>query len=156
MSDARAYDFCVVGGGIVGIATAMKLLEKRPGSSVIVLEKESRIGRHQTGHNSGVIHSGIYYAPGSLKAKACVAGAAQLYEYCEEKGIAFERCGKVVVATDETEIPRLEELYRRGTANGVPALEEVGPERLRELEPHVVGVRGLWSPNTGIIDYSRG
>jgi L-2-hydroxyglutarate oxidase len=149
------YDIVIIGAGIVGLAAGREILRRKPALRLAIVEKEPEIGQHQTGHNSGVIHSGIYYAPGSLKAKACVAGAAQLYAYCEEKGIAFERCGKVIVASDESEVPRLEELYRRGTANGVPGLEAIGPERLRELEPHVVGVRGLWSPNTGIIDYKQ-
>jgi (S)-2-hydroxyglutarate dehydrogenase len=149
------YDLVIIGAGIVGLAAAREILRRKPAVRLAIVEKEPEIGRHQTGHNSGVIHSGIYYAPGSLKARACVAGAAQMYEFCEEKGIAFERCGKVIVASDGSEVPRLEELYRRGTANGVPGLEAIGPERLRELEPHVVGVRGLWSPNTGIINYSQ-
>ncbi len=148
-------DIAVVGGGIVGLAAARELLRRRPGTRLIMLEKELRIGQHQTGHNSGVIHSGIYYAPGSLKAKACVAGAAQLTRYCDEKGIPYELCGKVIVALDESEVARLDELHRRGIANGVPGLEMIGPERLRELEPHCAGVRALWSPNTGIVDYSR-
>src|SRR5919197_715750 len=148
-------DTAVIGGGIVGLAAARELLRRRPGARLVILEKKPRLGRHQTGHNSGVIHSGIYYAPGSLKARTCVAGGAALMRYCDERGIPYERCGKVIVARDESELGRLEELHRRGTANGVPGLELVGPERLRELEPHVVGVRGLWSPNTGIIDYSR-
>ncbi|MBI4492190.1 MAG: L-2-hydroxyglutarate oxidase, partial [Chloroflexi bacterium] len=113
------------------------------------------LGQHQTGHNSGVIHSGLYYAPGSMKARTCVAGSAALMRLCEERGIPFERCGKVIVATEPSELPRLEELYRRGLANGVQGLELIGPERLRELEPHVVGLRALWSPNTGIVDYPR-
>ncbi|MGH2583375.1 MAG: L-2-hydroxyglutarate oxidase [Dehalococcoidia bacterium] len=154
MSDWRG-DIAVIGGGIVGLATARELLRRRPNARVVILEKERAIGRHQTGHNSGVIHSGIYYAPGSLKAKTCVAGAVELTRYCEERGIPFERCGKVIVALDDSELDRLDELHRRGTANGVPGLEMIGPERLRELEPHVVGVRALWSPNTGIIDFSR-
>ena len=154
MSDWQG-DIAVIGGGIIGLAAARELLRRRPGARLVVLEKERALGRHQTGHNSGVIHSGIYYAPGSMKAKACVAGAAELMRYCEEKGIPFERCGKVIVALDDSELGRLEELHRRGTANGVPGLEMVGPERLRELEPHCRGVRALWSPNTGIIDFSR-
>jgi L-2-hydroxyglutarate oxidase len=148
-------DIAVIGGGIIGLATARELLRRRPGARLVVLEKERAIGRHQTGHNSGVIHSGIYYAPGSVKAKTCVAGAALLTRYCEEKGIPYERCGKVIVALDASELPRLDELYRRGTANGVPGLEVIGPERLRELEPHVVGVRAIWSPATGIVDFAR-
>lgn len=148
-------DIAVIGGGIVGLAAARELLARRPGARLVVLEKEQALGRHQTGHNSGVIHSGLYYAPGSLKAKACVAGAASLVHYCDERGIPYERCGKVIVALEESELGRLEELYRRGTENGVPGLEMIGPERLREIEPHVTGVRALWSPNTGIIDFSR-
>ena len=148
-------DIAVIGGGIVGLAAARELLRRRPGTRLTILEKERRLGRHQTGHNSGVIHSGIYYAPGSLKAQACVAGAAQLMRYCDERGIPYERCGKVIVALDDSELGRLDELHRRGIANGVPGLEMIGPERLRELEPHVAGVRALWSPNTGIVDFSR-
>lgn len=148
-------DIAVIGGGIVGLAAAREMLQRRPGARLLLLEKERRLGMHQTGHNSGVIHSGLYYAPGSLKATACVAGAAALVRYCEQKDIPFERCGKVIVALDEQEIPRLEELARRGEANGVPGLEMIGPERLRELEPHVRGVRALWSPNTGIVDFRR-
>jgi (S)-2-hydroxyglutarate dehydrogenase len=154
MSD-WAGDIAIIGGGIVGLATARELLRRRPGARLIVLEKERALGQHQTGHNSGVIHSGVYYAPGSLKAKACVAGAAKLKRYCDERGITYERCGKVIVAKDDSELGRLAELHRRGTANGVPGLEMVGPERLRELEPNVVGVQALWSPNTGIVDFSR-
>jgi (S)-2-hydroxyglutarate dehydrogenase len=148
-------DIAVVGGGIVGFAAARELLQRRPDARLVVLEKEHALGLHQTAHNSGVIHSGLYYAPGSVKAKTCVAGAAALMSYCEQRGIPFERCGKVIVARDVNELGRLEELYRRGTANGVPDLELIEPERLHELEPHVVGVRGLWSPNTGIVDFSR-
>ena len=148
-------EIAVIGGGIVGLATARELLKRRPGARLLVLEKEAAIGRHQTGHNSGVIHSGIYYAPGSMKAKACVAGAAELMRYCDEKGIPFERCGKVIVALNDEELPRLEELHRRGIANGVPGLEMIGPERLREIEPHCAGIRAIWSPNTGIVDYGR-
>ncbi len=150
---AAHYDVVIVGAGIIGLATARELLQRRPGARLAVLDKESDVALHQSGHNSGVIHSGIYYTPGSLKAKACVAGGAQLYRYCEERGIHFERCGKVVVATSEDELPRLEELHRRGLANGVPGIEMIGPERLREIEPHLVGVGALWSPNTGIVNY---
>jgi (S)-2-hydroxyglutarate dehydrogenase len=142
-----------VGAGILGLAVARELLGRRPGLSLSVLEKEDAIAQHQTGHNSGVIHSGIYYAPGSLKAEFCGEGARLMYEFCAEKGIPTERCGKVIVAADESEIPRLEELKRRGEANGVLGLEELGPERLAELEPNVVGVRALHSPATGIVDF---
>ncbi|HEY7199843.1 MAG TPA: L-2-hydroxyglutarate oxidase [Candidatus Dormibacteraeota bacterium] len=148
------YDVIVVGAGIVGLASARELLRRRPGTRLALVDKEPRIGVHQTGHNSGVIHSGIYYAPGSLKARLCVAGAREMYAYCEANGIPTERCGKVIVATDESELGRLHDLHRRGLANGVEGLEIVGPERLRELEPHCAGIRALWSPNTGIVDYS--
>jgi (S)-2-hydroxyglutarate dehydrogenase len=148
-------DVAVIGGGIVGLATARELLRRRPGTKLAVLEKEPRIGQHQTGRNSGVIHSGIYYAPGSLKAKNCVAGSRMLMEYCEEKGIAYELCGKVIVAIREEELPRLETLYERGQANGVEGLELIGPERLKELEPHCAGLKAIWSPRTGIIDYGQ-
>jgi L-2-hydroxyglutarate oxidase LhgO len=149
------YDVAIIGGGIVGLAAGRELLQRRPGASLVVLDKEPELGRHQTGHNSGVIHSGIYYAPGSVKATACVAGSAALMRYCEEREIPFDRCGKVIVATREDELPRLDELHRRGVTNGVPDLAMIGPERLHELEPYVVGIRALWSPNTGIIDFSR-
>ncbi len=149
------YDVVVVGAGIIGLASARELLRRHPGLRLTVLDKEPAIGCHQTGHNSGVIHSGIYYAPGSLKARLCVQGARALYAYCAERGIPTERCGKVIVAVDDTELPRLETLYERGRANGVEGLELIGPERLRELEPHCVGVRAIFSPNTGIVDYSQ-
>jgi len=149
------YDLVVIGAGILGLASARELLRRHPRLRLAVLDKEHRIGQHQTGHNSGVIHSGIYYAPGSFKARLCVQGGRDLYAYCAEKGIPTERCGKVIVAADESELPRLDELMRRGQANGVAGLEFVGPERLRELEPACVGVRAIWSPNTGIVDYDR-
>jgi L-2-hydroxyglutarate oxidase len=143
----------LVGAGILGLAVARELLARKPGLSLTVLEKEAAIAQHQTGHNSGVIHSGIYYTPGSLKAQLCVEGARLMYEFCGKKGIPTERCGKVIVAAHESEVPRLEELKRRGEANGVPGLVEVGRERLAELEPNVVGVRALHSPETGIVDF---
>jgi (S)-2-hydroxyglutarate dehydrogenase len=146
-------DVVLVGAGILGLAVARELLTRRPELRLTVLEKEAAIARHQTGHNSGVIHTGIYYAPGSLKAQLCVEGRRLMYEFCAKKGIPTERCGKVIVAADESELPRLEELRRRGEANGVRGLEEIGPERLAELEPNVVGVRALHSPETGIVDF---
>src|SRR5262249_964949 len=115
----------------------------RPGLRLAVVDKEARIGAHQTGHNSGVIHSGIYYAPGSLKARLCVAGAREMYAYCQQREIPTERCGKVIVATEESELERLGALYERGRANGVEGLEMIGPERLREIEPHCAGLRAL-------------
>jgi L-2-hydroxyglutarate oxidase len=148
-------ELAVIGGGIVGLAAAREVLHRRPGTSLVVLEKEPEVARHQSGHNSGVIHSGIYYAPGSLKARLCVAGAAEIYGYAERKGIPVERCGKLIVALQDGELPRLHELYRRGLANGVSGVELVGPEQIREREPQVAGVAGIWSPDTGIIDFRR-
>ena len=148
-------DVLVVGSGIVGLAAAREILIRRPGVSLVVVDKESSVGRHQTGHNSGVIHSGIYYAPGSLKARLCVEGASLMYEFCEGNGIPADRCGKLIVATTDSELPALDELYRRGTANGVPGLEMVGPAGIREREPHCAGIRAIWSPGTGIVDFSR-
>jgi L-2-hydroxyglutarate oxidase LhgO len=146
-------DVVVVGAGIVGLATAREILTRWPKLRLAVVEKETRIGAHQSGHNSGVVHSGIYYAPGSLKARLCVDGRRALLRYCDEHDIPYELCGKVIVATDESELLRFEELHRRGIANGVEGLEDIGPEQLRELEPHAVGIRALHSPRTGIIDY---
>ena len=151
----KPYDVIVIGGGIVGLATAMKLGERFPRLSLLILEKEDQIARHQTGHNSGVIHGGIYYKPGSLKAANCVSGRRALLDFCDRHGIAYDLCGKVIVATDAEELPRLEELYRRGTANQVPGLEVIGPERLREIEPHARGMRAIYSPATGIIDFTQ-
>jgi 2-hydroxyglutarate dehydrogenase len=150
---AGECDVAVVGAGILGLAVARELLRRHPDLSVRVLEKEDGVGRHQTGHNSGVVHAGIYYAPGSLKARLCVEGARELYEYCERNGVAHERCGKVIVALDESELPGLDELERRGRANGVPGLRRVDGAGLRELEPHARGVAALHSPNTGIADF---
>ena len=150
----RRADVVVVGAGILGLAVARELLLRRPQLNLLVVEKEDGIGRHQSGHNSGVIHSGIYYAPGSLKAKLCTEGQQLLYHYCDERGIEYERCGKVIVANTSDELPRLDELRRRARANGVE-VEEVGPERLAELEPHVAGIRGLHAPTTGIVDFRR-
>src|SRR6516162_10250714 len=148
------FDVVIVGGGIVGLATGLQIIRKQKGIRIAVLEKESGIARHQTGHNSGVIHSGLYYKPGSLKAKNCVAGAAAMVEFCREHGIPYEICGKVVVATDRSELPGLQELLRRGTANGVPGIVSIGPERLRELEPHCTGIEALQVPGTGIVNYA--
>lgn len=150
-----AYDMAIIGAGILGLATAMELLSRFPALRLIVLEKEAAIARHQTGHNSGVIHSGIYYVPGSLKARLCVTGRAKLLAFCDAHGIPYDLCGKVIVATDAEELPRLDQLAERGRVNGVSALEMIGPERLRELEPHAVGIKALYSPATGIVDFSR-
>ncbi len=151
----RRCDLAVIGGGILGLAAARELLLRRPHLNLVLLEKEGRITRHQSGRNSGVIHSGIYYAPGSLKAKACVAGKEKLLRFCDEQGIPYRLCGKVIVATDEEELPRLETLRQRGLANGVPGLEMIGPERLREFEPCAVGIKALYAPTTGIVDFTQ-
>jgi len=153
MADGR-YDVILVGGGIVGLAVALEITRQFPRFRLLLLEKEERVGRHQSGHNSGVIHSGVYYKPGSLKAKLCVTGAAAMVEFCREHGIAHQICGKVIVATREEEFPRLEELRRRGEANGLTGLRSIGPEELRQIEPHASGLRALVVPSTGITDYA--
>lgn len=147
------FDLVVVGGGIVGLATGLKVLERRPGTKVCVIEKERKVAAHQTGNNSGVVHSGLYYKPGSSKATTCIAGARRLVEFCKQHGIAHEICGKIVVATSAEELPALAELLRRGQANGVAGVAEISPERIREIEPHAAGIKGLWVPGTGIVDY---
>ena len=153
--ERHKYDVMVVGGGIIGLSTAMHLMQRNPELRVAVLEKEAELATHQTGHNSGVIHSGIYYRPGSHKANFCVAGVQRLIDFCDENEIEYERCGKVIVATDESELGRLDNLYQRGMANGVEGLEVIGPERLKEIEPYSAGIKALWSPGTGIADYPK-
>jgi L-2-hydroxyglutarate oxidase len=148
----RSADLAVIGGGIVGLATAWRFGLRYPGARAVVLEKEDGIVRHQTGHNSGVIHSGIYYKPGSAKAATCRRGKRLLEDFCRERGVPFETCGKVVVAVEERERPMLERIHERALANGV-ACEAIGPERLREREPHAAGVAALFVPETGIVDY---
>jgi L-2-hydroxyglutarate oxidase len=152
-SGAPSYDVAIIGGGIVGLAAALALLEAKPGSRLIIVEAEPRLASHQTGHNSGVIHSGLYYKPGSLKAKFCVEGREAMYRFCAGNGIPHERCGKIVVATAEDELPQLEELHRRGIANGLQGLRWLNPEEMREYEPNVACIRGLWVSETGIVDY---
>ena len=147
------FDVIVIGGGIVGLATALRLLEARPGIRLALLEKEAAIARHQTGNNSGVIHSGLYYKPGSLKAINCREGYRQLLEFCRSENIPHEICGKIVVAISDNEVPRLEELHRRGVANGLEGIRFLGPQEIREIEPHCAGVRGLYVPQTGIVDF---
>jgi (S)-2-hydroxyglutarate dehydrogenase len=147
-------DIAIIGAGIIGLATALRLLERRPDLAVVVIEKEATVAAHQTGHNSGVLHAGLYYEPGSLKARLCREGKMELEAYCESHGIAVQRTGKLVVAIDESELGRFEALRERAMANEVAGLEEVGPERIRELEPHAAGIRALWSAGTGIVDYS--
>ena len=153
--EREQYDVAIVGGGIIGLSTAMHLNQRFPRLKAAVLEKERDLATHQTGHNSGVIHSGIYYRPGSHKANFCVAGVQKLLKFCDENEIEYERCGKVIVATDESELGRLDSLHERGVANGVEGLEMIGPERLREIEPHAAGIRALWAPGTGIADYVK-
>jgi len=148
------YDLAIIGAGIVGLATARELLARRPGMRIAVVDRAGEVGTGQTGHNSGVIHAGIYYKPGSLKAKLCVEGAARMYAFCEQRGIPVERCGKVIVALHESELGRLDELERRGQANGVPGLRRLTAPEITELEPHCTGIAGLHSPNTGIVDFA--
>jgi L-2-hydroxyglutarate oxidase LhgO len=152
---SNKFDLVIVGGGIVGLATAMRLLERHPDIKLAVLEKESQIALHQTGHNSGVIHSGIYYKPGSLKAQACVLGRKALMDFCDRNGLPYKICGKVVVAVAPEEVPLLEEFARRGSANGLQGIEVIGPERLKEIEPFAAGLKALYVPETGIIDFQR-
>jgi len=147
------YDVAVVGAGIVGLATGLALLERQPGLRLVVLDKEPEIGLHQTGHNSGVIHMGIYYRPGSLKARLCRSGARRMMDFCQAHGIRYECCGKVIVATDESELERLDALYRRGLANEVPGLRVLSGRELREIEPHASGLAALHSPHTSIVSY---
>jgi 2-hydroxyglutarate dehydrogenase len=147
-------DLAIVGGGIVGLAVARELIERNPGASVCVLEREAELGLHQSSHSSGVIHAGIYYAPGSLKARLCVEGARELYRYCAERGIAHERRGKLIIAVDRPEVPRLRELHRRGIANGVEGLRWIDSAGIETIEPHARGVAALHSPATGLVDFA--
>ena len=149
------YDIAIIGGGIVGLATARAILERAPRARLTILEKEADIAQHQTGHNSGVIHSGIYYKPGSHKARLCVEGARLMKAYCDKNGIPVETCGKVIVATSQDEVPRLKTLYERGVANGVPGVSMIDAARLTEIEPHARALAGIHSPQTAIVDYRR-
>jgi (S)-2-hydroxyglutarate dehydrogenase len=147
------YDVIIVGGGIVGLATSYRLLQARPQTRLLLLEKESKLAAHQTGNNSGVLHSGLYYKPGSEKAKLSVSGLQQMLGFCREHGIAHEQCGKIVVATDESELPRLESLWQRGQANGLQGLRRLTPEQIREIEPQAAGLAAIHVPQEGIVDY---
>jgi L-2-hydroxyglutarate oxidase LhgO len=149
------HDIAIIGGGIVGLAVAHRLTARFPALRIVLVEKEKELAAHQTGHNSGVVHSGLYYKPGSAKARLSVSGAARLRDFCLEHGLPFEACGKVVVAVTEDEIPGLEELHRRGSANGVPGIARIGPDRLREIEPHAAGIAAVHVPSAAIADYGR-
>lgn len=153
MPESR-YDVLIIGGGVVGLGVALEITRRFPRKKLLVIEKEDRVARHQSGHNSGVIHSGVYYKPGSLKARLCVSGAAAMIEFCREHDIPHTVCGKVIVATQPEELPRLEELRRRGEANGLAGLRSIGPEELREIEPHAKGLQAMWVPQTGTTDYA--
>jgi L-2-hydroxyglutarate oxidase LhgO len=153
MTDSH-HHVAIIGGGIVGLAVALEITKRFPRLRLLLLEKEDRVGQHQSSHNSGVIHSGIYYQPGSLKAKLCVEGAHTMVEFCRAHDIPHQVCGKVIVATHEEEFQRLEELRRRGEANGLTGVQSIGPEQLREIEPHASGLRALVVPSTGITDYA--
>jgi (S)-2-hydroxyglutarate dehydrogenase len=153
--DQVTYDIIVVGGGIVGLATALQLKKEKPNLSILVLEKENELAKHQTGNNSGVIHSGIYYKPGSLKATNCLRGYDLLLQFCKENDVPFELCGKIIVATDESEIKLLNNLFERGQQNGLQNLKRLTKEQLKEHEPHVTGLEGIFVPQTGIVDYKK-
>jgi 2-hydroxyglutarate dehydrogenase len=150
---ANGYDTAVVGAGILGLAVARELLARRPGERVVVLEQADIVGAHQTSHNSGVIHAGVYYAPGSLKARLCVDGAARMYEYCERRGVDVQRIGKLIIATSARELAALDDLETRARANGVPGIRRLSAQEIAEIEPHATGVAALHSPATGIVDF---
>lgn len=153
MTESRS-NVVIIGGGVVGLGVALAITRRFPRLRLLILEKEDRVARHQSGHNSGVIHSGVYYKPGSLKARLCVTGAAAMVDFCRAHGVAHEVCGKVIVATEAGELPRLEQLRQRGEANGLTGLRLIGPEELREIEPHATGLQALVVPSTGITSYA--
>src|SRR4051794_12024492 len=146
------YDYAIIGGGIVGLSVGMHLTERFPDARILLIEKEDHWAAHQTGHNSGVIHSGIYYKPGSFKAKFAVEGLKLMYDFCGRHNITHENCGKIIVATDEHELPQLDNLLQRGLANGL-AVTKIGAEQIKEIEPHCNGIAGIRVPTTGIADY---
>jgi len=148
-------DVTIIGGGIVGLATGLKILEQEPTLNLTILEKEPQVAAHQTGHNSGVIHSGVYYKPGSLKAINCTKGYQMLVHFCEQEAIPYDICGKVIVATEEWELPILEKIYNRGTENGLTGLTYLDEQALKAREPHINGIKGIYVPQTGIVDYQQ-
>ncbi|SFE98595.1 L-2-hydroxyglutarate oxidase [Thermoflexibacter ruber] len=147
------YDVSIIGGGIVGLATALQILKLRPQTKLCVIEKEQAVAQHQTGHNSGVIHSGIYYKPNSLKALNCIRGYQMLLDFCQQENIGYELCGKIIVATEQSELATLENVYQRGIANGLDKIKKISKEEIKEIEPHCQGIAGIYVPYTGIIDY---
>lgn len=147
------YDVIIVGGGIVGLGTAWRLQQTRSGLRLLLLEKESGLGRHQTGNNSGVLHSGLYYKPGSAKARLAVSGLQQMIAFCRDHGVPYEQCGKIVVATSPEELPRLDHLWERGVANGLQGLRRLTPPEIKEIEPHAAGLAAIHVPQEGIVDY---
>lgn len=149
------FDCLIIGGGIVGLATALNVLEQKPGSRVAVLEKENEVAKHQTGNNSGVIHSGIYYKPGSLKARNCIRGYELMIDFARKHDIPFDLCGKVIVATQESELEQLDVVYRRGIENGLTEIRKINAEEIKQYEPHCAGIAGIHVPYTGIIDYGQ-
>lgn len=153
MSENNIFDICIVGGGIVGAATAYSFQQVHPELKILLVEKENRPAPHQTGHNSGVIHSGIYYKPGSYKAKNCVTGKDQLIAFAKEHGVKHDVCGKVIVATDESEFPHMEKVFNNGIANGLTENQWINADEIKEIEPHCTGIKGIWVPYTGIIDF---
>jgi len=148
-------DYIIIGSGIVGLSTAYHLLIAKPNLKVVVLEKENEIAQHQTGHNSGVIHSGIYYKPGSLKALNCKKGYDKLIDFCNENEIKYDLCGKIIVATEKDELPIMDSIFERGIANGLEGIKKLNPQEIKEIEPHCAGIEGVWVPQTGIIDYKE-
>src|SRR5437867_708833 len=153
MTDSR-YNVIIIVVGSVGLGVALEITRRFPRQKLLLVEKEDKVACHQSGHNSGVIHSGVYYKPGSLKARLCVAGAAAMVDFCREHGISHNVCGKVIVATNESELPRLEELRQRGIANGLVGLRVIGAQELREIEPHARGLQALVVPSTAITDFA--
>src|SRR5690606_23832063 len=149
----RQYDIVVVGAGLVGLATAYRFLQEKPNTKLLIIEKEHSVGQHQSGHNSGVIHSGIYYKPGSLKATNCIAGYTELIQFAKEYGISYDLCGKLIVATSAEEVPALNNILNRGIENGLQNLRLLSQAELKEFEPHAAGVAAIHVPQTGIIDY---